>query len=456
MDRSPSRFRLVLLTLLLCTVPFVANAQVIDERRITNLYDVYLESDSQDQLTLKKIDAEREKVRGIIQQELSETIAGLTRAGSGTTLAQTVERQRQLVSTLEAQRDETEIDLDLLEEEEQYYIGPQAGSGSTEGHVTASHAELLAKRLILEERAKAMDIVIANQQERLRKLGVQQRFDQFLAFAGIGKYLLLILVFILAERFIRVTFLARIANRNRRYTVMKVFTAAAYILMLAVLIIQLSTDHPGFITSFAIIGAGVAIALQDIIKGLFGWLLIVQKRMFGLGQRITVGPYSGDVIDISPLRTTILEVHRELGGIDHDTSRIGQTLYLPNSYFLREPVLNYHSTSDFIEAEIRIIVSPKSSWQDAERILKEILHEETDPFTERARRQTVSRTQHFFVSQDARGARVFMEVSGRGILFTLRFLVPIGERRLIISKITGIILERFSKASPPVEIAYEG
>jgi len=455
-------FRLGLALIAISLLPVVAvqgAVFTIDEGRIMKLYDTYLASNRKDTLTEKKIAAEREKVRTAIGNELNALVSA-AQAGSGMTLAQTVERQRGLVKSLEDQQDATEIDLDLLQEEESRYFSFASSSSSgenvppsiDESRIVSSYPELLAKRLILEERDNALTSILSVQEERLKKLSFQQKIDQVTTLAGIGKYVIIILLVFIVERFIRMTFLTRIENRNRRYAAMKIFTATTYVVMVVWLIAQLSSEHPGFVTSFAIIGAGVAIALQDIIKDFFGWLVIVQKRMFALGQRITIGPYTGDVIDISPLRTTLMEVHNSSSP---DIGRFGQTLYLPNSFFLREPILNFHATSDFVEAEINLVVSSESSWKEADRILREILHAETDQFTDRARRQTVSRTQHFYVSQDALGARVFMEAGPRGIVFTLRFLVPIGERRLTITKLTGMILDKFAEANPKIELVFK-
>ena len=54
--------------------------------------------------------------------------------------------------------------------------------------------------------------------------------------------------------------------------------------------------------------AGLAFAMQEVIGALAGWISILTGRHFRVGDRIQMGGVRGDVLDLSPLRTKILEV----------------------------------------------------------------------------------------------------------------------------------------------------
>ena len=47
--------------------------------------------------------------------------------------------------------------------------------------------------------------------------------------------------------------------------------------------------------------------MQEVIGALAGWANIVSGRIFRVGDRIQMGGVQGDVIDLTPLRTKILE-----------------------------------------------------------------------------------------------------------------------------------------------------
>ena len=54
--------------------------------------------------------------------------------------------------------------------------------------------------------------------------------------------------------------------------------------------------------------AGVAFALQNVLGSFAAWIGILAGRVFRVGDRVMMGGVRGDVIDVSPLRTTIMEI----------------------------------------------------------------------------------------------------------------------------------------------------
>ncbi|MBA3063629.1 MAG: mechanosensitive ion channel, partial [Atribacteria sp.] len=50
-------------------------------------------------------------------------------------------------------------------------------------------------------------------------------------------------------------------------------------------------------TYLGLLSAGLAIALKDLVSNFAGWLFIISRRPFSVGDRIQIGNYAGDVID---------------------------------------------------------------------------------------------------------------------------------------------------------------
>ena len=446
----------------LTLIAFPVSAQqlrsVTGESRLRGLYSQQIRLKKPSAALEQQIATERERIRALFDDEVGRLVEALSKSPEGEAPGGVgaYERQRSLVTALQARLDEVKVDSDLLGEEERtiYKNSPLARSTGPleEGRITESYPELLAKRAVLEESARAIESAASLQQDRLQKLGSRQRFEKLSTVAWSLRYLLIVLIIVALERFVRLRFFVQIVDRNRRYFLMKLFTAVTYLAMTAWILATLFDEYPGVATSFAIVGAGIAVSLQDLVRDFVGWLIILQKGMFTLGERVTIGDMTGDVIDIGPLRLTLLEV----GNSAHpdDVFRTGQALYIPNSVVLKEAVMNYHRTSDFVEAEMKLTVTHESDWKAAEQILSSLLHEETDTFTERAKRQSQSRTLHFYSAHEEQGARVFMDIGTDGITFTLRFLVPIGGRKSVTTKLTRKILEAFKAHAPKIEMAY--
>ena len=72
----------------------------------------------------------------------------------------------------------------------------------------------------------------------------------------------------------------------------------------------LSKVMPGFAITFA---------LQQPLLSLVGWLYIVSKRPYGVGDRVEIGDSRGDVIEVGFLTTTLWEA----GGSPLDSPRAG-------------------------------------------------------------------------------------------------------------------------------------
>lgn len=97
-------------------------------------------------------------------------------------------------------------------------------------------------------------------------------------------------------------------------------------------------------TFFGLASAGIAIALRDLVSNLAGWMFIVWRRPFQVGDRIQLGEFTGDVIDIRLFQFTILEIGNWVAA-DQSTGRI---IHVPNSYVLAKGLANYQSGSEFL------------------------------------------------------------------------------------------------------------
>jgi small-conductance mechanosensitive channel len=440
----------------LLLVPAYAAAQnrSMHERRLTQLYTEFLAREGDAEAIEQRITAERSRVRNATDEDLSNLIGTLNRSQTGSDLLGSIERQRVIVSTLQEREREAEFDLELLEkEEENIYLSPgEHAKDSNEFRLTSSHAELLAKRAVLEENVASLTFFITLQQERLQKLSRQRTLEQFSLIITFAKYALLISVFLALERFVRHKLLVRIAALERRYAMIKAFTTTAYGLLLVLVLAKLSAEFPGILTSFAIVGAGIAVALQDVVKDIVGWMSIVQGRKFTVGDRIAIGGFTGDVIDIGPLHTTLLEVISHSPTVE--SGRSGRTITFPNALTLSASVTNANTSSDYIRVELPVVITYESNRGEAENILHAILNEETSEFTRFAREQQIARMQQFYFADEVTGPAVYVDTTENGVLLILRFSVPVGQRRVIISRVTEKMLDRFAQASPPIELAY--
>jgi|GEM_PF-359237 len=446
--------RILSLALLSCTLlgtmtAFAEGTITYDESRLKNLYQEYVRKNNvADTYLQKRIDQERARILTQADLEVKQIVAPATSidVSDATALPKALDRQTSVVTALQEALRERKVDLDLLREEERkYYLSPDSATGGfLESRLTKTYPELLAKKAILEERIAALDQALPLQLDRQNKLSRQQSLEQFTFLFSFFSYAAIIALGVIVDRILRRMIVGRIGEKGRRYLISKSLTSVIYLLTALWVLSKLFSEHPNAVASLAIIGAGIAVAMQDIVKDVAGWLIILQKRPFALGDRVSIGASTGDVIDIGVLRTTLLEVSTT--GAFNSLERTGKTLNVPNSLMLREAVLNYNTTSDFLNAELQVTITYDSDWQKAEKILRELLNAETIAFTEQAKHQQNRRTAHFYSSWEVSEPEVHLDLASSGLLFTLKFTVPIGQRRSVVTRLSHTILERFEAA----------
>lgn len=422
----------------------------IDITQLTNLYNGWLDDANNEWINQRIVD-EREEIRKKIESEITtgfdvsidiDTIAE-------TELVKSQEKQKQLVEGLKQRLRERTIDLQLLDSEEKNIYLAADASQKEQFKTTNSHAELLAKRAVLEERVRVLESLIPLQENRLGLLTQRQRIVQFGVFINIGMVLLILLAVYATEKTIRHFLLSKISNDNKRYTITKSFTAIVYIILTLIGLGYLFAENPNIITSFAIVGAGIAVALQDVIKDIMAWIFIARRTVFSLGDRITIGAHTGEVIDVGMLRFTIQEV-----GSQQVLEHTGKTVTLPNSLILHESVINHSTTSDFVKAEIRLVITFESNRQRTEQILLQILEEETEEFSKNELRQHIQNTRQYYLSRQPAGMKIYKNIVGSGYEYTLRYTVPIGMQRSVTSIVTEKIMDAID-AEPTVHLAYD-
>lgn len=126
----------------------------------------------------------------------------------------------------------------------------------------------------------------------------------------------------------------RITVVETRYHTRKIITVFSYFFV-AVYIAVLFSDSLGQLTViFGVIGAGIAFALQEVIASFAGRVAISFGQFYRPGDRVLLGGIMGDVIDISILRTTLMEC----GGWVRSDLYNGRIVMIANSFVFKEPV----------------------------------------------------------------------------------------------------------------------
>lgn len=199
-----------------------------------------------------------------------------------------------------------------------------------------------------------------------------------------------------------------------------------------------------------LLAAGVAFAMQEVIGALAGWFNIMSGRIFRVGDRIDMAGVRGDVIDITPLRTKILEMGGATsGGTESDTTSwvkgrqyTGRIVSVSNKATFTEPLYNYSSVFDFIWEELTFPVPYDNDWREAEKILLREIQRTQSQEAEAAMDYMQAR---YPIPRTEIEPRVFVRATDNWMEISGRFLLPVRSARGIKDQVTRRVIDEFDR-----------
>lgn len=156
-------------------------------------------------------------------------------------------------------------------------------------------------------------------------------------------------------------------------------------LLVGALIVGLGLSWASHLGNFAVsmlaIAVALAIGLKELIDCLCGNSYRLFTGVYSVGDRIEVDGVRGNVVDINPFSTTILEIGP--GQTSHQYT--GRAMTVPNSVLLRHTVTNESYSKEYRVHIVTIPLKTSDDWQRAERILLKVANKECRPFIEKAK-----------------------------------------------------------------------
>ncbi len=223
-------------------------------------------------------------------------------------------------------------------------------------------------------------------------------------------------------------------------------TVLAAVLMIGPVWLEGFTDLATFL---GLLSAGIAVALKDWITNFFGWVFIVVRRPYWIGDRIEIDGTAGDVIDIRLFASTLLEIGNWVGA-DQSTGRV---IHIPNAKALTSKIANYTSGFPFIWEEIAVQVTFESDWEKAKSILTRVAQTRGGETVKQARQEIQRASRKWMIHYANLSPIVYTSVKDSGVQFTLRFMCEPRKRRNQAQEIWEATLREFAQHDD-IDLAY--
>ncbi|MFK7804935.1 MAG: mechanosensitive ion channel family protein [Anaerolineae bacterium] len=250
-----------------------------------------------------------------------------------------------------------------------------------------------------------------------------------------------IFVLFVLRRLLMRTIIQRVDNPDQVYTWRK---GTEYIFLFLGVISIAGIWIDGFSnmgTYLGLLSAGVAISLQDSLSNLVGWIFIIARHPFEVGDRIEVNGVAGDVIDIQLFKFSLLEIGN---WVDADQST-GRVIHVPNRFIFTHSLANYTSGVPHIWNEIPIPMTFESDWQRAKKLLQEIADRHSLRPTAEEEAVIKAAAKRNNVKVPTMTPVVYTKVSASGVVLTLRYLCKPRRRRNSEQSIWEEVLVLFSQ-----------
>lgn len=264
-----------------------------------------------------------------------------------------------------------------------------------------------------------------------------------------GETILVALLIFLLVRFAQAASARKIEEKDLRYKTRKVIGLFGYLLTLVAAITIFSEQMTNLTVIIGALSVGVGFALREVIQSLIGWAVISFGRQYKPGERIQIGNIMGDVIDIGPLTTTVMEC----GGWVKADLYNGRLVRLANNLMFKEHIINYTSDFPFLWDEIVIPIKTDSDYRLARSIIERVGQTELSKISSESKAVWLDFVRRYRVEDATLDPMVTMSFDSNWIEFTLRYVVDYRVRRSTKDRLYSSILSGIEETYGKVKIA---
>jgi len=187
--------------------------------------------------------------------------------------------------------------------------------------------------------------------------------------------------------------IARVSDPSTRFTLKRIKRLIVFLLILLVAVSVIFVNWYTALISVGVVSVIVGLSVQTPMTSFIGWIYILVRRPYRVGDRIKIGDATGDVIDVGYIDTTLWEFGGQYISGDHPSGRI---IKFPNAKVLSSIVYNYSwPLFPYIWNEIKLNIGYESDLEFIATTMQRIATEELgDAMLERVRqyRELLART----------------------------------------------------------------
>jgi small-conductance mechanosensitive channel len=255
-----------------------------------------------------------------------------------------------------------------------------------------------------------------------------------------------IVLTLLVMRMIDAYAIERVDAAVTRYNLRRIMRLVKYIVLATIVVSVLFANWYAAAASLGLISLVLGFALQTPITSFIGWVYILVREPFRVGDRIAIGDATGDVIDVGYLDTTLWEIGGSHLSTDHPSGRV---IKFPNANVLTTAVYNYSWPAfPYIWNEINFQVAYNSDFEFVARVMREAAEEELgEAMIERVRtfREILAKTPVDELQVNERPSVIFRVNANTWIDAIVRYVVEPRRAGSVKTRLINTMLKRLNE-----------
>ena len=197
------------------------------------------------------------------------------------------------------------------------------------------------QKQLADNYTKWIGVVVAQQRDILHR-----------ALIGLTVILVIALIAIFLDTWLGGLF-GRLSLDRRQLQSLHTATGVGVRIVAFLFILLVIFGPPGQLgTVLGLAGAGLTVALKDFIVGFIGWFVLMGKNGIRLGDWVEINGVTGEVVEIGPFHTVLLET----GNWTDSGHPTGRRVTFTNSFAIEGHYFNFSTTGQWLWDELQLVL----------------------------------------------------------------------------------------------------
>jgi small-conductance mechanosensitive channel len=247
-------------------------------------------------------------------------------------------------------------------------------------------------------------------------------------------------------RALQVYAIARVHSAAARFNLGRILKLVVVLALIFIIVPVLFVNWYAAIVSLGLVSLILGFSLQTPISSFVGWIYILMRAPYRVGDRIQIDDARGDVIDVGYLDTTLWEIGGRHISTDHPSGRL---IKFPNTKVFSEPVFNYSwPLFPYIWNEIKLNIAYESDLEFVGATMQKIAEKELgESMMEKVKlyRDLLAKTPVDHLDVQERPSVIFRVSDNTWLEAIVRYLVHPKESGRVKSRLTSNLIKTLNE-----------